>query len=620
MSELKGTLKITKYGFGLIITKDPSKTIKVDKRDLNNNFGGDEVTYVIKKDNGKTQFAEVTSKPNYKNRDFIGIVHHSFKTDVFIYNYNIGKSNLVLCDSIKIDGVFKNEVNLILSENNFVKFTITKYKNKLFYGKIIENFGSFYDNLALSKYVIEFNNLKDEFPDKVIKKSKKCENKYYSEMDEEIKKRKDLRNIVTFTIDPKGARDLDDAISIIKTDEGYKAFVHIADVSYFISKGNSIDMEAKKRSFSVYLPTQVIRMLPPLLSENLCSLLPDSDKYAVTTEIDISNDGKILKWDIYKSVIRSNYKYTYEEVFNILENNVRDQFTNELILLKDLSSLLKSNKLKLPDKKLNDNLEMELSYADYSHTMIEEMMILNNILVAKTLYNKGINYPSRYHGPPDYQNNGKLIELIEKVNNITLSKIDVRQLQTLVNVEEHTNKLINLNFIQRILSKAKYDSTKSGHWALNLDFYSHFTSPIRRYPDLISHRLIFGDSFKEDTLNRYLKENNDNEMNHQQIEFYIDKVKIIRHLSSTFEKNINKEFEAYILDIRNPTLNIFIPSLFWSDELHIADITNDKMSYDDEKKIFYNDDKVISHGMKIKLKVKKIKIAFLELDFEVAKV
>ena len=620
MSEMKGTLKITKYGFGRIITKDETKNIKVEKKDLNNNFNGDEVSYIIKKDTGSCQFAEVVSKPNYKNREFIGIVHHSFRKDIFIYNFNIGKSNLVMCDSMVINGKVENKILSELSENNFVKFKITKYNNNQFYGRVLENYGSFNDDKGLSMYIVNYNNLNNEFPEKVIKKSEKCEKRYFNDMKEEVQKRKDLRMLNTFTIDPEGARDLDDAMSIVKNNNFYKVYIHIADVSYFVKKGNSIDMEARRRSFSVYLPDRVVRMLPPLLSENLCSLLPDSDKYAVTTEVDIDFNGNVLGYDIYKSIIKSDRKFSYENVFNILENNLDDSLITELRYLKEASFLLGKKRLKLPEKRFNNNLEIETLYLDYSHSMIEEMMILNNILVAKTLFKKGICYPCRYHGIPDYENNTKLIELIERVNNMTFSKIDVFKLQSLVDVSDNTIKLINLFFIHKILSKAKYDCEESGHWALNLDFYSHFTSPIRRYPDLISHRLIFEENYNEDTLKKVLTNINENETTYQQIEFYIDKVRKIRILNNEFEKNKDKVFDAYIIDVRNPTLNIFIPSLFWSDEIHIASVTNKKLKYDEEKKIFFDEDTSITEGMLLKVKIKKIKVAYLEMEFEVNKI
>lgn len=620
MPELKGKLKITKYGFGIIITNDPKKKIKVDKKDLNNNFNGDEVLYKIKRDTGTTQFAEIISEPNYKNREFIGIVHHTYKKDVFVYNFDVGKSNLVMCDSMTQGNEIVREISHLLCNNNFVKFKITKYKNNLFYGHITKNYGSFYDDEALSKYIVKYNNLAYTFPEKVIKKSEKCERRYYNDMPEEIKNRTDLRNLNTFTIDPEGARDLDDAISLYKVGNNFKLYVHIADVSYFVKKGNSIDNECRKRSFSVYLPNQVIRMLPPILSENLCSLLPGSDKYAVTTEVDIDENGQVLDWKTYKSIISSDYKYSYEEVFNIMENEINDKYLDDLKLLYELSIKLKRNRLKLPDKKINSNLEMDIFYSDYSHAMIEEMMILNNILVAKTLDKNGIKYPSRFHPSPDYEGSSNLIELVENLNNIPISNLDVASLQCLVDISDNKQKLINLFFIQRILQKAKYDSVDSGHWALNLQYYSHFTSPIRRYPDLLSHRLIFGDNYNDSTLKKYLEQVNENEQEYQQIEFFMDKVKLIRHLNTYQYQNIEKIFEGIILDIRNPTINVFIPDLFWSQDFHIAEITNERMNYNDKYKHFYKDNNIISEGTRIQLKIKKIKVAFLEIEFEVNKI
>ena len=158
-------------------------------------------------------------------------------------------------------------------------------------------------------------------------------------------------------------------------------------------------------------------MLPPILSENYCSLLPDSDKFAVTTEVDVDLDGNILEWTTYKSIIRSCYKFTYEEVYNILENKVKfdkDYLIDHLLNLKDVSFKLAKKRLKLPEIKYDEyNKCITLSYSDYTHQMIEEVMILNNILAAKELSKRGINYPSRYHPEPDLEMTSNNLFLLE---------------------------------------------------------------------------------------------------------------------------------------------------------------------------------------------------------------
>ena len=239
MKELKGTLKINCSGFG-VIESNKFKKIKVDKKDLNLNFDGNKVTFEIIKETEYTYYAKVTSLPDFKNRVFVGIIHHFYKEDIFVFNAKFGKSHLVLC---------KSKVKEKLNDNDFVMYKITKIKDQKFYGRIIEKFGDFYDDNALTKYLIKSFNLPTEFSKKVLMKADKTVNSYHNDYNIEIENRNDLRSFTTFTIDPNGARDLDDAVSIFRNENGFKVYIHIADVSYFLKKHNAVDKEAIKRSF-----------------------------------------------------------------------------------------------------------------------------------------------------------------------------------------------------------------------------------------------------------------------------------------------------------------------------------------------------------------------------------
>jgi ribonuclease R len=610
MKELKGILKINRSGFGVIECNKFKKKIKVDKKDLNLNFDGNKVTFEIINETKYTCYAKVTSLPDFKNRVFVGIIHHFYKEDIFVFNTKFGKSHLVLC---------KSKVKEKLNDNDFIMYKITKIKDQKFYGTIIEKFGDFYDDNALTKYLIKSFNLSTEFSKKVLMKADKTVNRYHNDYNMEIENRNDLRSFTTFTIDPNGARDLDDAISIFRNENGFKVYIHIADVSYFLKKNNAIDKEAIKRSFSVYLPKQVIRMLPPILSENYCSLLPDSDKYAVTTEVDIDNSGNVLKWNIYKSIIRSCYKFTYEEVFDILEDKVNFEnkiLLNDLIALKDLSFLLAKKRLKLPEMRYSEEKgTITLGYSDYTHQMIEEVMILNNILAAKTLSDRNIKYPSRHHPSPSLESNETTIGLINLLNSCNIN-FSVDSLQKIVDCDDFNKRLFNLHCIQRILTKATYDTDNEGHWALNLNYYSHFTSPIRRTPDLISHRLIFGDTYSEKQMSDMLNQVNENENYYQKIDFLVEKFKMIRFLNKT--NAINKIYNAVIMDVRKPTIVVFIPEIFYIYSMHVADFSKEKLVYDENSRS-YSGSVNIHIGDVIRLKLEKIINCMLELKFWLVK-
>jgi ribonuclease R len=603
MKELKGILRLTQFGFGIIECAKIKKKIKVDKKNLNLNFDGSTVTFEIINETDVNCYAKITSIPDFKNKIFVGIIHHFHKEDVFVFNSKLGKSSLVLCSPNKLK----------LEDNDFVRFKITSFKNDLFYGKILEKLGDFYDDNALTNYIIETYKLPTDISEKALIKADKAVNRYHQDLESEKLERKDLRNLVSFTIDPTGARDLDDAISIIKHNDGYKIYIHIADVSYFVNKNNSIDKEASDRSFSVYLPTQVIRMLPPILSENYCSLLPDSDKYAVTTEVDLDLNGNVLEWTTYKSIMRSVHKFSYEDVYDILDNKKKfekDYLIEHLLNLKDISFKLAKNRLKLPNMKYDiDNKCITLCYSDYTHQMIEEVMILNNILVAKTLSSKGIKYPSRHHPSPSPESNGTIIKLINHHNNINLN-FGIDSLQKIVDCDNNFLRLFNLFCIQRILTKAKYTHEDEGHWALNLGHYSHFTSPIRRMSDIISHRLIFGEKYNDKEMVDVLENINKNEKDYQKIDFLIERFKMIRFLNQI--KAVGNIYDVIITDVRCPTITVFIPEIFYMYDMHVADFSKEKLVYNEEEKS-YSGEVNIKIGDIIKLRLDKIINSTLEL-------
>lgn len=601
----KGILNINKFGFGIINSNKFNKKIKVDKKNLNNNIDNEEVIFEIIRENQYTIYAKVISEPNLIGKSFVGIFHHNYKKSCFLYNKKFGKNNLVMCDIIKDN----------INEGDLFNFTIKKFKNKKFYGKIDKKAGNFFDKKSITTLLINEYDLNSDFNDKINKKVKKIINRYNNDFEVESKKRIDLTHLNIFTIDPIGARDLDDAVSVIEFKNKFKIYINIADVSYFVKENNSIDKEALKRSFSVYLPTTVIRMLPPTLSENLCSLLPDTIKYAVTTEVNINKKGKIIDWKIYKSIIKSKYKFTYEEVYDILTNNKNHFLKNDLVKLRKVSDLIKKKRLRLPNKEFDNNSKnIKLFYNDFSHSMIEELMILNNILAAKELSKKGINYPSRHHPEPDLEIASNSIFLLEKINDMEINKINVSSIQNLIDKSEH--KLVNLYLIRSILSKATYDHQNTGHWALDLKFYSHFTSPIRRYSDLITHRLIFGSSINNNKLNDYLYKINKNEQKYQKIDFYMEDIENFKNIKNNEVFYKNKILKGIITRVSNPTITIFIEDIFYIKDFHIADISKIKMNFDDTKNIFFCDDKIIKKGDFINLKINKIRIPFLDIIFD----
>ncbi len=321
--------------------------------------------------------------------------------------------------------------------------------------------------------------------------------------------RRDLRREVVFTIDGETARDFDDAVSIKKIRGGYRLGVHIADVSHYVKKGTLLDAEAGLRGNSIYFPERAVPMLPPVLSENLASLRPREDRLTLTVEMDITHGGEVRSYRIFPSVIRSMERMTYNKVWEILQGNreLRKKYAHILPALETMAeaaeALLNRRKRKgsldfdLPEPEfiyteegvLLDIMPFERNFA---HQIIEEFMLAANESVAHFLTAKGYPAIFRVHEPPE----PRKIEGLKKILGVfgyrlEAEEVEVGDLQKVVEQAQGKpeEKLINI-MVLRSLKLAKYSPQPLGHFALAKENYLHFTSPIRRYPDLVVHRTV----------------------------------------------------------------------------------------------------------------------------------
>ncbi len=329
------------------------------------------------------------------------------------------------------------------------------------------------------------------------------------EEEDEALQRRDLRDKIVFTIDGETAKDFDDAVSIERTRNGYRLGVHIADVSHYVKRGTLLDAEAERRGNSIYFPEKAIPMLPPVLSENLASLRPHEDRLTVTVEMEINKNGQVKNYRIYPSIIRSVERMTYNKVWAILQGDkeLRKRYAKIIPSLETMAeaaeALLSARRKKgsidfdLPEPEFlytEDGLLLDIMpfERNFAHQIIEEFMLAANEAVAHFLTKKGYPTIFRIHEAPD----PKKIESLKKVLSLfgySLKKgpIEPSALQKIVEEAEGKpeEKLINI-MVLRSLKLAKYSSQPLGHFALAKENYLHFTSPIRRYPDLIVHRTV----------------------------------------------------------------------------------------------------------------------------------
>ena len=352
------------------------------------------------------------------------------------------------------------------------------------------------------------------FPEAVIEQAETCPGAL-TEADireEKTRGRRDLRDISVVTIDSEDTKDVDDGISLEKNEKGhYLLGVHIADVSHYVKEGTPLDREAYERGTSVYLPDRVIPMLPRKLSNGICSLNVGSDRYAFTVMMELDEQGRLLDADIFTSVIRVKYKITYNQIFSLYEEKdpaLARQYADhreELDLMKELAAVLHERRRErgavdfhFPETKVTlDSDGQPLDVAPYSVTfannIIEEFMLLCNETVAERFYWMHVPFMYRVHDKPDPE---RILQLSETVRRMgyTLkggSQPHPKAVQSLLTqVEGSPRERIVSTLTLRALSKAEYSAENSGHYALALEYYCHFTSPIRRYPDLFIHRMM----------------------------------------------------------------------------------------------------------------------------------
>lgn len=379
-------------------------------------------------------------------------------------------------------------------------------------GGIVSILGSPKDTEALISSLLLNEGIEEKFPNEVLQELDKIDENF----SDELENRKDLRHLDIITIDGSDAKDLDDAVYVEKTEDGYKLFVSIADVSYYVRENTELDIEALKRGNSIYLVDRVIPMLPRKLSNNLCSLNPNEDKLAFTVEMDLDKRGKVIKNDFYKSVIKSKYRMTYENVNTILEKdedleeyrNLYDKYRKIDEMLKnmlELSKIIRSNKkrrgsidFELPEIKvvLDENKAVKdiiLRSRGEAERIIEDFMVIANETVAEKLFWEEIPAIYRVHEDPDKAKVQALNETLIKFG-YSLKGLEEIHPGKFQNIIERTTGLpegyLIHKLILRAMQRARYANKNLGHFGLASKYYLHFTSPIRRYSDLIVHRML----------------------------------------------------------------------------------------------------------------------------------
>lgn len=630
----EGKIRGNAKGFAFFVSDDKEKEdIYIAPENLRGALNGDRVkiriirTPIIRRDGKREarviQILERNSGPiigTYRKNDGFGFVipdDKSYFKDIFIDEVNSKHAN----DNDKVIVV----IDRYDPEEDNPEGHVTE---------VIGNKGAVgVDITAIAK---QFN-LPDKFSEKTLAEVKRLPEEV---SDEDREGREDLRNIFTVTIDGADAKDFDDAISIEKHEDNFYLYVHIADVTHYVREGSAIDKDAYERGNSVYLLDRVIPMLPVELSNGLCSLNPGVDRLSVTTKIELDKEGEILKSDFYLSVINSDYRLVYTDVSDYIENGRK--FSEDTELLKNIDLMNELYKILAEKRAERGTIEFEFPEpyikldADgkpisiepeerrTANSIIEEFMILNNQVIGSYFSEKHVPFIYRVHDDPK-------IERVEKLNNAlrsfrynTISEVpEPEELrEVLMNARgEKEEGILNMLVLQT-MSKAIYSPRPGIHFGLAIDHYSHFTAPIRRYSDIIAHRLLKAEFGKEnidstnivkdlETMCQHITET---EINADDAERDVDDMKSAEYM----QQFIGQTFRGIVSSLTNFGVFIMLDNTV-EGLAHFRDMNDDYYTYDEGKFVVTGEahHREIRYGDEVEVLLVRSNPELREIDFKI---
>lgn len=492
--------------------------------------------------------------------------------------------------------------------------------------------------------IVKEYNLPESFPTAVLKEAERVA---HEPTEEEIARREDFRSLPTITIDPTDAKDFDDALSIeILPNGNYRLYVHIADVSYYVRENSELDREAFRRGTSVYLVDRVIPMLPEILSNNICSLMPNKDRLAYTCIMEITPRGIVKNYAIVESVINSNVRFTYEEVQDIIDRKATHEFEELILTLHQLAQTLRNRRylkggidFENPELRfiIDENYEpvnVVIKKRTDATSLVEECMLIANKTIAEHIRRispgkgkgkKTLPFLYRIHDVPDPQKLRNSIEILHSFGLQTpsgkLSSRDINQM--LLAIDHLPEKFIFHQLLLRAMAKAVYSEYNIGHYGLGFSEYTHFTSPIRRYPDLVVHRLLkryareIPDASEWDELNEKLGIIADHSSAQEQLAVEAERASIKLAQTLLARKYIGETFNATVTGILRFGVFVMVDDYYFEGLLRIGEFFDDFYIYNERLLSFIGQKtkRRIHIGSRLHVQLVRVNVKRREIDF-----
>ena len=627
-------------GFGFVKITEQEEEIYIAKEHAQNALNGDRVLIEITEEKNKIKKAEgkIVKILKHEKDTIVGIFQNNktfgfvvpddknFGTDIYIAKKNFGKAR----------------------SHHKVLVKITKYpqKGKKAEGKVIEVLGNVNEAGVDMLSLIKEHGLPARFPEPVVEEAKRYGNKVDKK---EIPNRIDKRDKIIFTIDGEDAKDLDDAVRVEKLANGnYRLEVHIADVSYYVKENSLLDQEALIRGTSIYMLGRVIPMLPRELSNGICSLNAGEDRFTLSCSMEIDQKGKVISSEIYKGIIQVTERMSYADVQKIIDGSDKkvlakyEPYIPEFKKMEELANILKKRRLEngylnldIPESKIELDVNGRVTNISkyettFAHEIIEQFMLIANETIAEKFYWLDAPFIYRVHEEPDLE---KIQELNKFLFNFKLKikankeniypKEFAKVLDKIKGTEEE--KVVS-NLVLRTLKVARYEAENKGHFGIASQYYCHFTSPIRRYPDLFIHRIIskyleenydvderFIEKYKQEAENRS-KQSSEREKMATMVEREAEDMKKAEYM----ESKIGEEYNGIISSITSFGMFVELENTV-EGLIRFENLGNEYFIYDEDRKRLIGErtNTIYKIGDKVKIRVTKANKLLRQIDFEI---